>query len=44
VQGWIDSVYHRIPILDLTAQSGGYGQHTAGALPTRRCPGGAALA
>jgi uncharacterized protein YkwD len=34
VQGWIDSVYHRIPVLDLTAQSGGYGQHTAGSATT----------
>jgi hypothetical protein len=34
VQGWLDSVFHRVLILDLAAQSGGYGQHTAGSTTT----------
>jgi uncharacterized protein YkwD len=34
VQGWLDSVYHRIPLLDLAAQSGGYGQQTTGSATT----------
>lgn len=34
VQGWLDSVFHRVLLLDLAAQSGGYGQHTAGSTTT----------
>jgi hypothetical protein len=30
VQGWLDSVYHRVLLLDLAAQFAGYGQVTAG--------------
>ena len=30
VQGWLDSVYHRVLLLDLAAQYAGYGQQTAG--------------
>jgi uncharacterized protein YkwD len=34
VQGWLDSVYHRVLVLDLAAQFGGYGQQTAGSSTT----------
>jgi hypothetical protein len=34
VQGWLDSVYHRVLILDLAAQYGGFGQQTAGSSTT----------
>ena len=34
VQGWLDSVYHRVLLLDLAAQYAGYGQHTAGPATT----------
>ncbi|MCC6174475.1 MAG: hypothetical protein IT305_04150 [Chloroflexi bacterium] len=30
VQGWLNSVYHRALVLDLSAQLVGYGQHSAG--------------
>jgi uncharacterized protein YkwD len=30
VQGWLDSVFHRVLILDLAAQFAGYGQSTSG--------------
>jgi len=29
VQGWLDSVYHRVMLLDLAAVNGGYGQYTS---------------
>lgn len=31
VQGWLDSVYHRVLLLDQQAQYGGFGQHGEGA-------------
>jgi len=34
VQGWLDSVYHRVLVLDLAAQYAGFGQHTAGTATT----------
>jgi uncharacterized protein YkwD len=34
VQGWLDSVYHRVLILDLAAQFVGYGQQTQGTATT----------
>ena len=34
VQGWLDSVYHRVLLLDLAAQYAGYGQRTAGTATT----------
>ena len=34
VQGWLDSVYHRVLLLDLAAQSAGFGQYTAGSATT----------
>jgi uncharacterized protein YkwD len=34
VQGWLDSVFHRVLLLDLAAQYAGYGQHTAGSATT----------
>jgi hypothetical protein len=34
VQGWLDSVFHRVVLLDLAAQHAGYGQHTAGVATT----------
>jgi uncharacterized protein YkwD len=34
VQGWLDSVFHRVLLLDLSAQYAGYGQHTAGSSTT----------
>ena len=34
VQGWLDSVYHRVLVLDLAAQYAGFGQHTAGTSTT----------
>jgi uncharacterized protein YkwD len=34
VQGWLDSVYHRVLVLDLAAQYAGFGQQTAGTATT----------
>jgi uncharacterized protein YkwD len=34
VQGWLDSVYHRVLVLDLAAQYAGFGQQTAGSATT----------
>jgi uncharacterized protein YkwD len=34
VQGWLDSVYHRVLLLDLAAQYAGYGQQTSGSATT----------
>lgn len=34
VQGWLDSVFHRVLLLDLAAHHAGYGQHTVGAATT----------
>jgi uncharacterized protein YkwD len=34
VQGWLDSVYHRVLVLDLAAQYAGFGQQTAGPATT----------
>ena len=34
VQGWLDSVFHRVLLLDLAAQSGGYGQQSGGSTTT----------
>jgi uncharacterized protein YkwD len=34
VQGWLDSVFHRVLLLDLAAQHAGYGQHTVGPATT----------
>jgi hypothetical protein len=34
VQGWLDSVFHRVVLLDLAAQYAGFGQHTAGTATT----------
>jgi hypothetical protein len=34
VQGWLDSVYHRVLLLDLAAQYAGFGQQTVGPATT----------
>lgn len=34
VQGWLDSVYHRVLVLDLAAQYAGFGQQTSGPATT----------
>jgi uncharacterized protein YkwD len=34
VQGWLNSVFHRVVLLDLAAQYAGFGQHTAGIATT----------